>query len=214
MKRVFDILLALFGVVALSPLLLLCAVLVKATSTGPILYRQQRIGRHFRSFHILKFRSMSVDADQKGPKITAAGDPRITGVGRILRKTKLDELPQLFNVLVGDMSFVGPRPEVAEFVELFRQDYETLLRLRPGITGISSIVFRREESILANAEDARNAYITEVLPIKLALGKQYVEQSSIGLDIQLITLTVLRVAGIGDSNAITRVTTPQRDQAA
>jgi len=129
--------------------MIICALLVKFTSEGPIIFRQTRVGRNFAPFEIFKFRSMVVNAASLGARVTADGDKRITKIGRIMRKTKLDELPQLFNVLFGDMSFVGPRPEVPEFVEAYREDYTELLSIRPGITDIGSIEFRFEEEILA-----------------------------------------------------------------
>lgn len=194
-KRAFDVVFSLLGIVAFLPVMVLCAVLVKFTSTGPIIFRQQRVGRDFQPFHILKFRSMVVDAPSQGAQITVDRDPRITGIGRVMRKLKLDELPQLFNVLRGDMSFVGPRPEVQEYVDLFRDDYKTLLSVRPGITDPGSIAFRHEEDILAAAADPRLAYVAEVLPEKIRLSKVYVVNSSIWLDIQLIFQTLLSVVG-------------------
>ena len=140
MKRVFDIAVAFLGLFLLSPLLLLVALLIKRDSPGPIFFRQERIGKGFRSFFIYKFRTMVIDAPLKGGPITIDGDPRITRVGRLLRKTKIDELPQLIiNVLKGEMSFVGPRPEVRQYVELFRRDYEEILKIRPGITNLLSL---------------------------------------------------------------------------
>lgn len=150
----------------------------------------------FRPFRILKFRSMVVGAPKLGAQVTVRGDARVTTIGRLLRKTKLDELPQLFNVLLGDMSFVGPRPEVPEYVNLFKTDYEELLRVRPGITGIASITYRDEEGLLAAASDPKQVYVSEVLPEKIRLGKLYVDRQSIMLDVRLIIMTLLKIVGV------------------
>ena len=142
MKRLFDFTASLLALVALSPLLLLIAVLIKLDSEGPVFYRQQRMGQGFRPFRILKFRSMRVEA---GRPLTAGEDPRITRVGRTLRRTKMDDLPQLINVLRGDMSLVGPRPEIRKYVEIYRDDYAKILRVRPGITDLASITYSDDQ---------------------------------------------------------------------
>ena len=152
-KRLFDIVLSLVGIFLFLIPMMVCAVMVKLTSKGSIIFSQERMGLGFKPFRILKFRSMVDDASSLGAQVTIDRDPRITGVGRLMRKTKLDELPQLFNVLIGDMSFVGPRPEVKKYVDMFHEDYETLLSVRPGITGLDSIAYRHEEDILAKAAD-------------------------------------------------------------
>jgi lipopolysaccharide/colanic/teichoic acid biosynthesis glycosyltransferase len=149
-KRVFDIVFASLGLLCLSPLLLPVALLIKLDSPGPVFFRQERMGRGFRPFRIYKFRTMVRDAPRHGGPITFGADPRITTVGRALRKTKIDELPQLINVLRGQMSFVGPRPEVRRYVELFREDYEDILRVLPGITDLASLKYRHEESMSDN----------------------------------------------------------------
>ena len=195
-KRVFDIFFSLFGIVVFCPVMIACGLAVLFSSRGPIFFRQDRMGMNFRVFQILKFRSMVVDAPKLGEQVTVSGDPRVTSVGRLLRKTKLDELPQLFNVLMGDMSFVGPRPEVPEYVNMFRPDYTELLSVRPGITDIASITYRNEETILAAAADPKHAYATEVLPEKIRLGKLYINQQSIVLDIRLLVMTVLKIVGV------------------
>lgn len=192
-KRIFDIFFSVMGILFLSPVMIICAVLVKLSSKGPIIFRQARVGRNFAPFEIYKFRSMVVNAASLGARVTADGDKRVTKIGRIMRKTKLDEVPQLFNVLFGDMSFVGPRPEVPEFVEIYREDYVELLSVRPGVTDIGSIEFRFEEEILAASSDPRQTYIDEVLPQKIELGKKYIKQSSVLFDIKLITITLLSV---------------------
>ena len=194
-KRAFDILFSLFGIVALSPVMLACGLAVLVSSRGPIFFRQERMGMNFRPFGILKFRSMVVDAPKMGEQVTVSGDSRVTSVGRLIRKAKLDELPQLFNVLLGDMSFVGPRPEVPEYVNQFRSEYESLLRVRPGITGIASITYRNEEAILAASSDPKHAYVTEVLPEKIRLGQLYVDRHSLTLDVRLIIMTLFKIFG-------------------
>lgn len=194
MKRLFDLIVSLLGLVLLSPLLLLIAALIKLTSPGPVFYRQERMGRGFRPFQICKFRTMVVNADRLGGPLTAGRDPRITPIGHILRHTKLDELPQLWNVLVGDMSFVGPRPEVPKYVHMFRDDYHELLQVRPGITDLASLKYRHESELLAQADDPEAAYITQILPDKIRLGKQYLRQQSLLFDMSLIARTLLRLA--------------------
>jgi lipopolysaccharide/colanic/teichoic acid biosynthesis glycosyltransferase len=194
LKRALDILLAGLGSLLLSPVLIAVAVLVRLTSSGPILFRQERIGRGFRPFRILKFRTMVADAANRGGPITIGDDPRITRVGRFLRRTKLDELPQLFNVLKGDMSLVGPRPEAPCYVEMFRQDYETILQVRPGVTDLASIKYRQEAELLAQADDPEKEYVSRVLPEKMRLAKEYVESSSVWLDLRIIMRTLLTLS--------------------
>lgn len=203
MKRGFDILASGTALLLLLPLLLGVAVLVKLSSPGPAIFRQLRVGRGFRQFNILKFRTMVVNAPAKGLAITADGDPRITRIGGILRKYKLDELPQLFNVLRGDMSLVGPRPEVPKYVELFRDDYAELLKVRPGITGCGSLEFVNESAYLAASADPEKTYIEDVLPKKIALCRDYLQNASLGHDILLILKTILalvRPAAINHEN--------------
>jgi lipopolysaccharide/colanic/teichoic acid biosynthesis glycosyltransferase len=192
-KRSFDVIGAGTGLLVLLPLLLVVAILVKVTSRGPVLFTQERIGRGFRPFRIYKFRSMVRDAPAKGSSITFGQDPRITSVGRMLRKTKMDEFPQLFNVLRGDMSFVGPRPEVCEYVEEFRQDYEKLLTVRPGITGLASVKYVDEAAVLAKAADPDQEYRRVVLPEKIRLDVLYVEHPSMWLDFKIIMMTLVRI---------------------
>jgi lipopolysaccharide/colanic/teichoic acid biosynthesis glycosyltransferase len=195
-KRLFDLLAAAVALALLSPVLLVVALLVWATSRGPVFFRQERIGRDFRPFRIYKFRSMVHDAPRKGNLVTFGADPRITKVGRILRATKIDELPQLSNVLVGEMSRVGPRPEVRKYVEMFREDYAEVLRVRPGITDPASIKYRHEAEILGHAADPEREYVQHVLPEKIRLGKEYAKNSSLWLDLMII-LKTLHVVGRG-----------------
>ncbi|MCY2990964.1 MAG: sugar transferase [Planctomycetota bacterium] len=195
MKRMLDALVSVIGLLLVSPVLAIVAGLVKFTSPGPIFFRQQRIGRGFQPFGIYKFRTMVADAPACGRAITVGNDPRITRVGRILRKTKLDELPQLINVLLGDMSLVGPRPEVAHYVEMFREDYADILQVRPGITDLASLQYRDEAAILARAENPEEEYVRRILPEKIRLAKQYVRSHSPATDLRLIGQTVLKLLG-------------------
>ncbi len=193
-KRVFDLIASLCGLFVLSPLFLIAALLVKLGDGGPVFYRQSRIGLNFEPFLLFKFRTMFVDADKAGTLITSQGDPRITPVGRILRKTKLDELPQLVNVLRGDMSVVGPRPEVAKYVEMFRNEhYNDILTIRPGITDYAAIEFRDEESVLRGFSSPEEGYVRDVLPRKITLYRKYLKEMSLFTDLKLVFLTFWRV---------------------
>jgi lipopolysaccharide/colanic/teichoic acid biosynthesis glycosyltransferase len=167
--------------------------MIKVDSTGPIFFRQGRVGKNFRRFVIYKFRTMVVDAERKGLRITSGGDNRITRAGGILRKFKIDELPQLFNVLKGDMSFVGPRPEVEEYVKLYEKDYREILKRRPGITDVSSIIFREEEAVLKNQVDPEGYYKKTLLPEKIRLAKEYIENSSFLYDFKLVLKTIHKI---------------------
>lgn len=191
MKRGLDILVAACGLALLSPLFLIVALAIKADSAGPVLFRQERIGKGFAPFWMYKFRTMVKDATKRGGLLTSACDARITSVGRILRKTKVDELPQLINVLKGDMSLVGPlRPEVLQFVELYRCDYAPLLSVAPGITDMASLKYSDEQALLAKFENPEEEYILRLLPEKIHLGKQYLRQSSFIFDLALIGKTL------------------------
>lgn len=198
-KRLFDLLLSSLGLLALAPLLLLIALCVKLDSPGPVMFRQERVGRFGKPFRIHKFRTMQhVRPGQvaQGLQITVGADRRITRVGHFLRASKLDELPQLLDVWLGDMSLVGPRPEVPRYVAHYPEALrEKVLSVRPGITDIASIEYRDEASVLARAADPEQAYIHEVLPHKLALAAQYVDQSSLWLDVRLIVRTVAAIVG-------------------
>jgi lipopolysaccharide/colanic/teichoic acid biosynthesis glycosyltransferase len=193
MKRLFDIAASAAGILMFSPLFLLVALLVKTGSPGPVFFSQERVGKDFRPFRIHKFRTMREDAEKSGPPITVAGDDRITGIGRILRRYKLDELPQLLNVLKGDMSFVGPRPEVREYIQIFRDEYERLLTVRPGITDPASIRFSNEERILAGNLNWEENYRTRILPEKIRMSLEYIEHNSVMTDLSLIVRTILRI---------------------
>ena len=189
MTRLIDIVAAACGLAVTSPLFVVVAAAVAATSPGPVFFRQQRIGRGFRPFTLYKFRTMVAGAERGAP-ITAGGDRRVTRVGRWLRKTKLDELPQLVNVLKGDMSLVGPRPEVPRFVEMFRADFEEILTVRPGITDFASLEYRHEEEALAGFEDPEAGYVAVVLPHKIALCRRYLRERGVFTDLRIVALTL------------------------
>lgn len=190
-KRLFDIVCAALGLLVLSPVLLVCALLVGLTSPGGVLFRQERIGKDGVPFTIYKFRSMR--KDNAGLKISTSHDTRITPVGRVLRKTKLDELPQLWNVLKGDMSFVGPRPEVREYTDLYTPEQRQVLMVRPGITGLASIRYRNENELLTASSDPNRTYIEEIMPAKLALDLEYIPRVCVSYDIKLILETLVTV---------------------
>ena len=188
-KRLFDIVASALGLLLLSPLLIAVAVWIKLDSRGPVMFRQERVGRFGQPFMIHKFRTMRVD--NTGLQITVGADMRITGAGRFLRASKLDELPQLWDVLRGAMSLVGPRPEVPRYVALYPADLrETVLSVRPGITDLASIEYRDESAVLARAADPERAYVDEVLPAKLALSARYVREASFFGDMRLILATL------------------------
>ncbi|MGE5452691.1 MAG: sugar transferase [Acidobacteriota bacterium] len=190
-KRLFDWLMASLGLLALGPLLLLIALAVKLDSPGPVFFRQERVGRFGKPFRIHKFRTMRHDPAGQGLQITVGADTRITRVGGILRRTKLDELPQLIDVWLGTMSLVGPRPEVPRYVAHYPSDMkDKVLSVRPGITDIASIEYKDESAVLARARDPEQAYIQEVMPHKLALAASYVDQASVWMDIKLIVRTI------------------------
>lgn len=192
-KRIFDILFSSIGLILISPILLVISIIIKITSEGPILFKQVRVGKDNKDFKILKFRTMIVDADKKGLKITVKDDPRITKIGKFLRKTKLDELPQLFNVLLGDMSFVGPRPEVRKYVDLYTEEQKQVLSVRPGITDLASIKYRNENELLDQSSNPEETYINEIMPSKLKINLDYVKNINLVNDIKLILLTIKTV---------------------
>ena len=193
MKRAFDVSGALIGLLLLAPLFVVIALAIKLDSPGPVLFLQERVGRRFRPFCIYKFRTMVTDAAQRGRAITVGDDPRITRIGRILRQLKLDEVPQLVNVLKGDMSFVGPRPEVKRYVDLFREDYAEILSLAPGITDLASLKYRNEAQLLGQSANPEETYVGQILPEKIRLAKEYVRQASLMFDLRVICLTLWTV---------------------
>ncbi len=190
-KRLFDILASGLGLLLLSPLLLGVALWIKWDSPGPVMFRQQRVGRFGRPFFIHKFRSMRVDAPALGPQITIGEDPRITRSGRFIRRSKIDELPQLWDVFRGEMSLVGPRPEVPRYVALYPAALrDIVLSVRPGITDPASVAFRDESERLAAATDPERAYVEEILPLKLRLSADYIQGRTLRSDLALILRTV------------------------
>ncbi len=194
LKRTFDLLVSLVSIIVLSPVLLLVALSIKLDNPGPVFYRQQRVGRNGEPFSILKFRTMVVDADRLG-LLTVGRDARITRVGRFLRKTKLDELAQLFNVLIGEMSLVGPRPEVPKYVAMYSEAQRAVLALKPGITDLASIRYRDENALLGRSADPERTYIDEVMPAKLAINLDYLAHFSFWGDIRLLWGTVCALLG-------------------
>jgi lipopolysaccharide/colanic/teichoic acid biosynthesis glycosyltransferase len=192
MKRAFDFGVALGGLVVLSPFLAAAAGLVKLGSPGPAIYRGVRVGRNGRTFEILKLRTMRSGADKRGPAVTVAADARITGVGRFLRRTKFDEVPQLVNVLRGEMSLVGPRPEHPDFVKLYSDDQRRVLSVRPGLTSPAALAYIREEETLVG-DDPVDQYVTTIMPQKLALDLDYVRTASFAGDLKIIGRTLVRV---------------------
>ncbi len=191
-KRIFDLVFSALGLIILSPVILVAAIGVKLSSPGPVFFRQERVGRNFNVFRICKFRTMRSNA-VSDPPITVYGDPRVTRFGRFLRRTKLDEIPQLFNVFKGEMSFVGPRPEVRFYVEKFRADYEEILKVRPGITDEASIEFRHEGALLAAASDPQDLYLRQVLPRKIELAHRYVRNGRMFDDLSIIIRTLMHL---------------------
>jgi lipopolysaccharide/colanic/teichoic acid biosynthesis glycosyltransferase len=190
LKRLFDITCAFLGLVLLAPFGILIAVIVKVSDWGPVLYRQRRVGQHNKPFDILKFRTMVVGAEKLGPSVTRDEDPRITRIGRMLRKTKLDELPQLWNVLIGNMSFVGPRPEVPRYVDRYTPEQRQLLNFKPGITDLATLVFRDEETLLRGATDVEDFYVKHCIPRKFRLNLQYAQRANVVEDVFIILETL------------------------
>lgn len=189
MKRVFDVVASGLGLVALSPLFAILAIWIKLDSRGPVFYRQIRVGKGNHDFRLFKFRSMRPDSDRQGLITVGGHDPRVTRSGYYIRKYKLDELPQLINVFIGDMSLVGPRPEVRKYVDMYTPAQMRVLSVRPGITSLASIRYRNENEILAEAEDPDRCYIERVMPDKLAIDLEYVGKANLWNDIKLIFST-------------------------
>ena len=189
MKRLFDIIASGMGLICLSPLFAVLAIWIKCDSQGPVFYRQVRVGRGNKDFSRFKFRSMRPDSDKLGLITVGGRDPRVTRSGYYIRKYKLDEFPQLINVFLGDMSLVGPRPEVRKYVEMYTPEQMKVLSVRPGITSLASIRYRNENDILAAAEDPDKCYIEQVMPDKLAIDLEYVKQATLLNDIRLIFST-------------------------
>lgn len=193
MKRLLDVLFSLLALIVLLPLELGIAVAILLSSPGRVLYRQSRVGKNNVDFQLLKFRTMKTDADKNGELLTAGNDSRIIGCGHFLRKYKLDELPQLLNIIKGDMSIVGPRPEVRKYVNLYDDRQRQVLSVRPGLTDYASIQYIAESELLANSPNPEKTYIEEIMPAKLELNLKYIEHQSLREDIKLIFKTLLSI---------------------
>lgn len=207
MRRVFDVICALAGLILLSPLFAVIAIAIKLEDGGPVFYSQKRLGKDFREFRVHKFRSMVQDADRLGPSLTAPGDPRVTRVGRFLRRHKLDELPQLANLLKGEMRLVGARPELEPYVEMFRPQYARLLADRPGITDPASLVYRDEHQALEPG-GIESHYVNQVLPHKLELSLDYAARRTALSDLGVILRTVFGVRSLGNAASPATKATP------
>lgn len=193
LKRTMDVILSLTGLVIISPLLFIISMCIKLDSRGPVFFKQTRVGRYEEPFQIFKFRTMIVDAEKKGKQITVGKDSRITRTGQFLRKYKLDELPQLINVLIGDMSLVGPRPEVPKYTAYYTNEQKRIFEIRPGITDYASIKYRNENEVLAKSEDPEKTYIEEVMRDKLSLNLKYLDQQSVINDVKIIFMTIIAI---------------------
>lgn len=195
LKRLFDIFVSLSGLVMFIPVLMFIALRIKMEDGGPVFYRGMRVGRFDKPFRIFKFRTMVLDADKIGSSSTPENDPRITRIGKILRRYKLDELPQLINVLFGQMSFVGPRPQVPWAVELYTEEEKALLSVRPGITDYASILFSNESEILRGSTNPDKDYLEKIAPQKIRLGLEYVRNHSLPIDLKIIVATLWSLMG-------------------
>ncbi|MDU6482014.1 MAG: sugar transferase [Paeniclostridium sordellii] len=191
MKRIFDITASVVGLVILSPIFILISIFIKLDSRGPVFFRQTRVGLNKKEFKIFKFRTMVNDAEVKGRQITVGNDNRITNVGYFIRKYKIDEFPQLINVLKGEMSLVGPRPEVPSYVELYDEEQEQVLMVKPGITDYASIEFRNENEILGNSLNPEEEYIENIMPMKIGLNLKYINEISVLTDVKIILNTLV-----------------------
>lgn len=193
LKRGVDISCSLIGILILMPLFLGVALAIILNSGFPVFYFQLRVGKNNRNFKLFKFRTMHANAEKKGLLTVGGRDPRITGVGYYLRKYKIDELPQLFNVLIGNMSLVGPRPEVRKYVDLYTSDQLLVLSVKPGITDLASLKFINENELLAASSDPERTYIEEIMPEKLALNKEYINTQGLGTDLKIILATLKKI---------------------
>ncbi len=193
MKRTFDILASFFGLIVLLPLFIFVSILIMMDSRGGVFYRQTRVGRYGKDFRLYKFRSMRVNSDKKGLITIGGRDSRITGIGYYIRKYKIDELPQLINVLLGDMSFVGPRPEVRRYVDLYTVEQQKVLSVRPGITDVASIKYRNENELLGSVDNPDEYYIKTIMPDKLKLNIDYINKRTFLSDLNVIIRTVIPI---------------------
>ena len=192
-KRLFDLMITIPMLLLVSPFFLMIALLIKLGSKGPVFYMQTRVGINSRDFKIFKFRTMQMNADKAGLLTVGGRDPRVTPIGYFLRKYKLDELPQLLNVLFGSMSLVGPRPEVRKYVDLYNVEQQKVLSMKPGITDYASIEYSEENELLAKSNDPERTYIDEIMPAKLLLNQKYIAEKSLTTDIKIIWLTFKKI---------------------
>ena len=192
-KRTFDLFFSIPGIIILSPLLLIVALAVRLDSPGPVIFRSRRVGRFGKEFVLLKFRTMTKDAPLKGPTITIGNDPRITRLGAFLRRSKIDELPQLLNVIKGEMGLVGPRPEVPEYVRLYTPEQSAVLNLVPGITDPASIKYAQESELLGASESPETSYVQHVMPDKILMNLEYAGRASAWTDFLLVLKTLARI---------------------
>ena len=193
LKRLFDLMITIPMLLLVSPFFLIIALLIKLGSNGPVFYMQTRVGLNSSDFKIFKFRTMHVNADKAGLLTVGGRDPRVTSLGYFLRKYKLDELPQLLNVLFGSMSLVGPRPEVRKYVDLYNVEQQKVLSVKPGITDYASIEYSEENELLAKSNDPERTYIDEIMPAKLLLNQKYIAEKSLATDIKIIWLTFKKI---------------------
>jgi len=194
-KRIFDLTLSIPSLIILSPVFLITAILIKLESRGPVVFSHDRVGHDGRTFKLYKFRTMVKDASKIGPSITSTNDPRITRIGRLLRRFKVDEMLQIVNVVKGDMSVIGPRPELEKFVDKFKKDYMEILKIKPGMTDYALIAFRDEEKILGKFKDTEEGYVKEVLPEKIKLYRKYIEEMGLATDIRIFFKTIWEILG-------------------
>ncbi len=192
-KRGFDVIISIFGIIALFPLFLVVSLIIKLNSKGPILFKQARVGKNNKEFILYKFRSMQINSEKEGLLTIGNNDSRTTKVGRFLRKYKIDEFPQLLNIVKGDMSFVGPRPELRHFVNYYHTNDLTILDVKPGITGLASLNYRNESELLKKAKNPEEFYIKKIIPSKLNYNKTYLKKKSFAFDMKLILLTIYNI---------------------
>ena len=193
LKRTFDVIFSVLGLITLSPILLVISLLIKLDSKGPVLFMQGRVGKDNVDFDIFKFRTMRVESDKKGLLTLGNNDARITKIGYFLRRYKIDEFPQLINIIKGDMSFVGPRPELRYYVNFYNENDMSIFKVRPGITGLASLKYRNEVELLKAAKDPEKFFIETIIPDKLKFNKVYIKKQSFFFDLKLIGLTIIKV---------------------
>ena len=195
MKRLFDLVLSICGILFLLPFFIIVSILIKLDSNGDVIFKQTRVTKNGKEFKIFKFRTMKSGTEKQG-QITIGADNRITFIGNFLRRTKLDELPQLFNIVMGDMSFVGPRPEVPKYVAMYTKNQKEILKVRAGITDYASIYFSNESEILGKQKEPEKYYIEKIMPYKIELNKKYIQEIGVITDIKIIFLTIFKVVGL------------------